>query len=50
MLYRQGLGATSLRDFPDTCAAFQALCHHTADHIEAVKGLLERRAGSYTER
>jgi enoyl-CoA hydratase/carnithine racemase len=50
MLYRQGLRATNLRDFLDTCAAFQALCHHTADHIEAVKALLERRPGTYTGR
>src|SRR5438046_3047798 len=45
MLYRQGLRATNLRDFLETCAAFQALCHHTADHLEAVKALLERRNG-----
>ena len=50
MLYRQGLRATNLREFLDTCAAFQALCHYTADHIEAVKALLERRAGTYTGR
>jgi enoyl-CoA hydratase/carnithine racemase len=50
MLYRQGLRATNLRDFLDTSAAFQALCHHTEDHIEAVKALLERRAGTYTGR
>jgi len=50
MLYRQGLRATNLRDFLETCAAFQALCHHTADHLEAVKALLERRTGTYTGR
>ena len=50
LLYRQGLRASSLRDFLDSCAAFQALCHHTADHLEAVRALLERRRGTYTGR
>ena len=50
MLYRQGMRATNLRDFLDSCAAFQALCHHTADHLEAVRALLERRPGTYSGR
>jgi enoyl-CoA hydratase/carnithine racemase len=50
MLYRQGMRATNLRDFLDSCAAFQALCHHTADHLEAVRALLERRHGTYSGR
>jgi enoyl-CoA hydratase/carnithine racemase len=47
LLYRQGLRATNLRDFLDTCAAFQALCHHTEDHVEAVRALLEKRPGTF---
>ena len=50
VLYRQGLRATNLRDFLDTCAAFQAMCHHTEDHLEAVRALLERRTGTYKGR
>jgi len=50
LLYRQGFRASSLRDFLDSCAAFQALCHHTADHLEAVRALLERRRGTYSGR
>lgn len=47
ILYRQGMRATNLRDFLDTCAAFQALCHHTEDHPEAVHALLQKRRGIY---
>jgi len=36
-----------LPDFLDLCACFQALCHHTDDHIEAVNAFLEKRAGNY---
>lgn len=50
VLYRHGLRASNLRDFLDTSAAFQALCHHTADHVEAVRALLEKRVGTYRGR
>jgi enoyl-CoA hydratase/carnithine racemase len=50
VLYRQGLRATNLRDFLDTCAAFQALCHHTEDHGEAVSALLAKRPGAFRGR
>ncbi len=35
---RQELG-----DFLQTCASFQAACHHTHDHLEAVNAFLEKR-------
>jgi enoyl-CoA hydratase/carnithine racemase len=47
LLYRQGLRAANLGDFLDLSAAFQALCHHTGDHQEAVRALLEKRPGRY---
>ncbi len=50
LLYRQGMRATNLRDFLDTCAAFQALCHHTEDHMEAIHALLEKRTGTFRGR
>ncbi len=50
ILYRQGMRATNIRDFLDTCASFQALCHHTEDHMEAVHALLEKRTGTYKGR
>jgi enoyl-CoA hydratase/carnithine racemase len=50
ILYRHGLRATNLRDFLDTCAAFQALCHHTEDHLEAVRALLAKRSATYRGR
>lgn len=50
ILFRQGMRTTNIRDFLDTCAAFQALCHHTEDHMEAVRALLEKRSGTYRGR
>lgn len=47
LLYRQGLRAVNLGDFLDLSASFQALCHHTDDHLEAVRALLEKRTGRY---
>ena len=47
LLYRQGLRAVNLGDFLDLSASFQALCHHTDDHLEAVRALLEKRMGRY---
>lgn len=47
LLYRQGLRAVNLDDFLDLSASFQALCHHTNDHLEAVRALLEKRTGRY---
>jgi len=33
-----------LPDFLETCANFQAMAHHTEDHLEAVNAFLEKRA------
>jgi enoyl-CoA hydratase/carnithine racemase len=38
---------SELPDFLETCASFQAMAHHTADHQEAVSAFLEKRDGSY---
>jgi enoyl-CoA hydratase/carnithine racemase len=35
--------SSSLHDFLDNCAALQAICHTTEDHIEAVGALLDKR-------
>jgi len=37
-------------DFLDHCAAFQGICHHTEDHLEAVASMLEKRAPSFSGR
>ena len=37
-------------DFLDHCAAFQGICHNTADHLEAVASMLERRRPNYSGR
>ncbi len=34
---------TSLRQLLDQSAAFQALCHHTDDHMEALSAMFEKR-------
>lgn len=39
---------SELPDFLETCASFQALAHHTADHQEAVSAFLEKRDGRYS--
>lgn len=39
---RQGL-----EEHLDTCAAFQALCHKTEDHAEALAAFFEKRAGVF---
>ena len=41
-LLRQSL-SSGLFDFLDNCAALQAICHTTDDHIEAVTAMLEKR-------
>lgn len=41
-LLRQSL-ASSLHDFLDYCAALQAICHTTEDHMEAVSAFLDKR-------
>ncbi len=41
-LLRQSQGA-GLHDFLDNCAALQAICHTTEDHMEAVGALLDKR-------
>jgi enoyl-CoA hydratase/carnithine racemase len=38
---------SDLPDFLDLCASFQALAHHTTDHLEAVSAFLEKRPGHY---
>ena len=45
-LLRQSLSA-GLHDFLDNCAALQAICHSTDDHLEAVTALLDKRPPSY---
>jgi len=39
-----------LRDFLDHCAVFQGICHNTADHLEAVSSLLEKRSPAFSGR
>jgi enoyl-CoA hydratase/carnithine racemase len=39
---------SELSDFLETCASFQAMAHHTADHQEAVAAFLEKREGRYS--
>ena len=41
---------TELRDFLDYCAVFQGICHNTADHLEAVSSMLEKRSPVYSGR
>jgi len=41
---------SELPDFLETCAAFQAMAHHTADHQEAVSAFLEKREGRFSGR
>jgi len=48
-LLRQSQSA-SLHDFLDNCAALQAICHTTEDHIEAVGALLDKRKPEYRGR
>jgi enoyl-CoA hydratase/carnithine racemase len=38
---------SDLPDFLDLCACFQAMAHHTKDHMEAVSAFMEKRTGSY---
>ena len=45
-LLRQSQGA-GLHDFLDNCAALQAICHTTEDHMEAVGALLDKREPKY---
>jgi len=39
-----------LPDFLDLCASFQALAHHTDDHLEAVNAFLDKRTANYHSR
>ena len=48
-LFRQSLN-THLHDFLDQCAALQAICHSTDDHMEAVSSILEKRLPTYSGR
>lgn len=48
-LLRQSLNS-GLPDFLDYCAALQAICHSTDDHMEAVSAILERRTPSFSGR
>lgn len=45
-LLRQSL-SSGLFDFLDNCAAMQAICHSTDDHIEAVTAMLEKRSPTF---
>lgn len=38
---------SDLPDFLDLCACFQAMAHHTSDHLEAVSAFVEKRTGNY---
>lgn len=38
---------SDLPDFLDLCACFQAMAHHTSDHLEAVNAFIEKRTGTY---
>jgi enoyl-CoA hydratase/carnithine racemase len=48
-LFRQSL-SSHLHDFLDNCAAMQAICHSTEDHMEAVSSILDKRAPTYKGR
>lgn len=48
-LLRQSL-SSGLYDFLDNCAALQAICHSTDDHIEAVTAMLEKRTPTFRGR
>jgi enoyl-CoA hydratase/carnithine racemase len=48
-LFRQSQ-SSHLHDFLDNCAAMQAICHSTEDHMEAVSSILEKRKPSYSGR
>jgi enoyl-CoA hydratase/carnithine racemase len=39
---------TELPDFLDLCASYQAMAHHTEDHLEAVSAFLEKRNPTFT--
>ncbi len=39
-----------LGDFLDLCAVFQGMCHHTADHSEAVSAFLDKRPPKFSGR
>lgn len=41
---------SELPDFLDLCACFQAMAHHTDDHLEAVNAFLGKRSPSYRGR
>ncbi|MEC7487949.1 MAG: enoyl-CoA hydratase-related protein, partial [Pseudomonadota bacterium] len=45
-LLRQSLSA-GLFDFLDNCAALQAICHSTDDHLEAVTAMLQKREPTF---
>ena len=45
-LFRQSL-STHLHDYLDNCAAVQAICHTTDDHLEAVNSILEKRSPNF---
>lgn len=41
---------SELGDFLETCAAFQAICHQTEDHAEAIAAFIGKRTGCYNGR
>jgi enoyl-CoA hydratase/carnithine racemase len=48
-LLRQTL-SSGLHDFLDNCAALQAICHTTEDHMEAVSALIDKREPEFKGR
>lgn len=48
-LLRQSL-SSNLHDYLDNCAALQAICHSTDDHIEAVSAMLDKRDPTFEGR
>ena len=39
-----------LADYLDMCSNFQAICHKTEDHAEAMKSFFEKRPGVFQGR
>jgi enoyl-CoA hydratase/carnithine racemase len=44
------MNRTELRDFLDQCAFYQAVCHQTEDHHEAIMAFIEKRTANFTAR
>ncbi|HTP94938.1 MAG TPA: enoyl-CoA hydratase-related protein [Burkholderiales bacterium] len=46
----QAASRTELAPYLDLCAAFQAVCHKSEDHAEALTAFFEKRSGNFTGR